>query len=193
MPVGNVACYGAAGSVQPALSAYGDMEMYNGILAGTPTQFFLANVKPQYAGKTLRVKLWDPGDGAGDISVQILKPGPASGSPEAGVTVPQCTWIKTDVNGTVQSTPGSGGSSGTLSGVDGCKLFTTVGSTMRFQDRFVTFQMNIPTTYTCNPNVDPTTNSGSCWWQIKYTTTQSTSDYTTWSADIVGDPVRLLE
>lgn len=194
MPVGDVNCYGVPGSVQPALSAYGDMEMYNGIDSGAPTTFFLANVKKIYAGKTLRIKLWDPGDGAGNISVQILKPGPkVSGVPEQGVPFPSCTWVKRDYQNNVVSSPGSNGSGGTLSGAAGCKLFTTISSDMQFQDRWVEFQMVIPEDYDCDESVDPTTDSGSCWWQIRYTTTQSTSDYTTWFADIIGDPVRLTQ
>ena len=55
-------------TTQPRVSGYGKMEMYNGIPEGTPTEFYLANVTPDYAGKTLQIELFDPGDIGGDSS-----------------------------------------------------------------------------------------------------------------------------
>lgn len=193
MPAPDVTCYGAINSVQPSVSAYGDMDMYNGIAAGTPTKFFLANVKEVYAGKTLNIRLWDPGDGNGDIFVQVLKPGPAAtGTPEAGVPAPSCDWKRTDINGNLASASFKP-NQGTASGANGCMIQTTFGGTSPYNGNWADFLIDIPTNYTCDDTVDPTKDSGSCWWQIKYYTTASTSDYTTWSASIVGDPVRLTQ
>ena len=53
---------------QPALYAYANMGMYNNNTCSPtpctppPATFYLAEVGPQYAGRTLVVDLWDPGD-----------------------------------------------------------------------------------------------------------------------------------
>ena len=55
--------------------AYADMGMYNMNRCSRtgctppPATFYLAEVGPQYAGKTLVIDLWDPGDvQAGDAT-----------------------------------------------------------------------------------------------------------------------------
>ena len=48
----------------------------------------------------------------------------------------------------------------------------------------------IPGTYNCDP-----TTLGGCWFRVQITFTGATSvtDFTTWDANIGGDPVRLIE
>ena len=78
MPAGNVACYGTG--TQPRVSGYGDMEMYNHIGEGTPTEFYLADVTPNFKGHTLVIDLWDPGDGAPYSWVTVMAPSTSSTS-----------------------------------------------------------------------------------------------------------------
>lgn len=198
---GDVDCYGAAGSVQPRLSAYGDMEMYNGINSGQPTQFYLADVSPTYGGKTLEIKLFDPGDGAGSSWVTLRGP---STTDVGGTMIPAsvCEVQYREYGGdtwhNVSLSSGPGGSY-----PDTCTVQTTTGSSNTYQDRWLRFRVTLPTDYgptgsatwtKCDPNTaDPTVNAGSCWWQISYYVGSGTlGDYTTWSAGIINDPVRLV-
>ncbi len=181
----NSACYGAAGVVQPRLSAFNDMSMYNNI-NGSNAEFYLANVTPQYAGKTLAIDLWDPGDSNGDVTINIMGPG----SSTSGSLWSSCQYSRNKIDGSLEAT-------GPLSP---CKLQTTFGgSTSAYNGRWLHFTIPLPADYgatgsstACDPNVaNPVTTGGSCWWQILYEAGGQTHDNTTWSAHIEGDPVRL--
>jgi hypothetical protein len=199
LPVGDVACYGSG--TQPRLSAYGDMEMYNGINSGQPTQFYLADVTPSYGGKTLEIKLFDPGDGAGTSWVTIRGP---SSSTTAGQMVPSSACSVQYRNYGASSWNNvslSNGPDGNYPNT--CTVQTTTGSTNTYQDRWLRFRITLPTDYgptgsanwtNCDPNVaDPVNDPGSCWWQISYyVDSGKLDDYTTWSAGIINDPVRLV-
>ena len=67
--------------------------------------------------------------------------------------------------------------------------------TNAFQNEWLQIKINLPSDYTCNESANPTTTGGSCWWQIKYVVQNGAalSDYTTWTARIEGDPVRLTQ
>jgi hypothetical protein len=65
-----------------------------------------------------------------------------------------------------------------------------VGGAAQFNGAWVTLQIDIPNTYSCTLGV--TTTAG-CWWKIKYIISGQGNDTTTWSADIIGDPVHLVE
>lgn len=184
----NVDCYGT--DPQPRLSGYGDMEMYNGIPAGTPTQFFIANVLPEYAGRTLVIELWDPGDmsggGSGDNSyITVMKPG----STTAGTAQRGCTWR---AYGPPPAIPGT---FTTIGSTSDCQVQSTSNGSNAYNGKWVQFKIALPDDYTCNKNANPVTTGGSCWWQILYNVTGSTrlNDYTTWTARIEGDPVRLTQ
>lgn len=204
MPVGDVACYdGSPTTVQPRVSGYGKMEMYNGIPEGTPTEFYLADVTPDYAGKTLEISLFDPGDMGGSSSnyswITVMAP---SSTSVGGTPVPSssCTanyrayGSSTWYNVSLSSGPGG-------AYANTCTIQTTTQGSNAYQDRWLRIRIPLPTTYgtagtdpwKCDDTVaDPTVTPGSCWWQIKYYTQGgSLSDYTTWTARIVGDPVRL--
>ncbi|HMC09496.1 MAG TPA: hypothetical protein VKL22_09285 [Actinomycetota bacterium] len=46
----------------------------------------------------------------------------------------------------------------------------------------------VPKTYTCNPQV-----ASDCWATMSYTTTTGAlNDTTTWTAEILGNPARLI-
>jgi hypothetical protein len=63
-----------------------------------------------------------------------------------------------------------------------------------FNGQWVTYKVPIPSNYTCNYTcnyIDPL----GCWTKINFQFPNLTSvqDTTTWSAQIQGDPVRLIE
>lgn len=59
---------------------------------------------------------------------------------------------------------------------------------VKFNGAFVALAVPIPTTYNCTLGTLP-----GCWWKIRYIINGQANDTTTWSADIIGDPVHLIE
>ena len=53
-----------------------------------------------------------------------------------------------------------------------------------FHDRMLRIRIDL-TGYVCN--------AGDCWWRINYRSTSAVNDTTTWSVNIIGDPVRLVD
>ncbi len=99
--------------------------------------------------------------------------------------------------------------SGTPSGL--CSLAGSLVSCQagRFNDRTVALQIQIPKDYGCNsgtgtdttPCVDSTNLPEGGWWRIRYTPLQKTwdtgyvemTDQTTWTVQLLGDPVHLVQ
>ena len=81
-----------------------------------------------------------------------------------------CTWTAT--NG--QSEPTLGG----------CSI--DVGS-RRFNAEWLYLSIPIEETYTCDP-----TQTYDCWWKVDISNMSNPTDRTTWTARVVGNPVRLV-
>jgi hypothetical protein len=73
-----------------------------------------------------------------------------------------------------------------------CAINTApAGSAHRFNDEWLRIRIQIPSTYTCTPGLNPETTAGSCWWGIEYAFSAQPYDVTTWKARIEGNPVHL--
>ena len=156
-----------SGGPAPRVYGLGDMAIFVNV-DGTigNTEFHLSEVLEVHAGKTLVVELFDPGDAKGKHSVEIRDP---SG------TAPPCTW-------TAKEDSGSKSESGTASS---CVIDTSKGGGGgKFNNWLVTIRIELPAAYTC---------AADCWWKIFYNYPGETTDTTTWSAHIEGNPVRLVE
>lgn len=162
----------------PQVHGVAEMSIYAN-QPGTQADFYLAQVDPVHAGKTLRVELFDPGEGAS--AIQVLNP---------NGTVEPFTW-STPCN---PPTPPTGGCSGTSGAGDrlvvsgtGTQPSPNLSSNSRYNNRRVTLLVDIP--------ADAVTRyAGKAWWKIRYQTTASAvTDRTTWGATIIGDPVHLVE
>ena len=150
---------------------YGQTRMcvYNAI-SGTSI-FYLAQVEAAHAGKTLEIKLFDPGD----IASTSLR-----------VKVPTATGYS-DATFNFTSTGSSGG--GPTSGNNLTSLTTSTSSTNYYNNQWVTITVAIPTSYVApTPPGEP----GPGWWKIQYVTTGSGQDVTTWEVNIRGNPVHLV-
>jgi hypothetical protein len=147
--------------------AVNDMSIYSKQPSGN-TEFYLAEVPAIHAGKKLKVDLFDPGDvaGNGPVTMTIVPPGGGNIA---------CTY----------TVDGSGG--GSLS--PACAIQTTTsGGTATYNGQSLEFTINLPTTYNCNPS-----NATDCWWKIRANYANQATDRTVWSAQIVGDPVHLVQ
>lgn len=165
--------FGAAGlnavdGSKVTVSALGRLPIYANA-SGADTRFYLARVPPTDAGRTLRITLFDMGEGSKPGTLQILPP------VEFASTFSGCD-ITRDDGATLSVTP----STCTLSNV----------SSSSYNGRLLTIDVPIPTNYTCNQ-----ASVTGCWIKIKasYPSGTDVTDATTWSAAILGNPIRLVE
>lgn len=140
----------------------------NQSVGGTPTNFYLAHITPEYAGQILQLEFFDVADGA-NSDLTIVPPADQTGDPLGA-----CTFIRDDSPPVVIS-PGNC----TITGLNNAQ----------YNGKKVTVSIPIPINYGCA--------AGSrlgCWFKIHLDFNGATPhDVTTWSAKVVGDPVRLVE
>ena len=174
-----------SGGTQPRLYAYGDMSILtNYAVSGSNTRanMYLAEVVQRHAGKTLRIELFDAGDGSnGQFDLSILAP---------DGTVPQCRYNEPDETD--------------LGSLQTCTIRTrndgTSTSNNLYNDQWLTIEIPISSSYTCNASGATPYNPGpgvttACWWRLSYLfggTNPTPTDRTTWRADVLGDPVQLI-
>jgi len=131
--------------------------------------FFLSEIGPEHAGKQMQVTLFDPGEGGNTI--QILDP--------AGSVV-NFSYVTRD--GLY-----SGGPLSQLD-VSGCTGQPQIGTgragSCKFNERYVVLLINIPSNYA-------TLFPGQKWWKIKYNFNANVQDRSSWSVQVLGDPVHL--
>lgn len=151
----------------PAPKVYGLLDMSIHVnFTSNQAEPYLAEVRPEHAGKTLEIDIWDLGDAPGSQTDAWITFYDSSGSR------PDCSWTSTN------------GESAT--GVSNCRI--DIGA-QRFNAEWIYVQIPIPSSYTCNP-------SGplpACWWKIQINSKLQPTDRTTWTARITGDPVRLID
>ena len=142
--------------------------------AGSPS-FYLARVLPAGGGHTLQLNFFDIGDvSSGNTNFQLVPPGDmtVNGVPGSGTT--SCTFSRDD-NASIGNNANC-----SISGINGT-----------FNGRLVTVLIPIPANYSCNVS-DPL----GCWWHINMSYTGNgvqPLDTTTWSANILGEPVHLTK
>ncbi|MFN2607208.1 MAG: pilus assembly protein TadG-related protein [Acidimicrobiales bacterium] len=143
--------------------------------SGSTASFYLAQVDPLNAGKTMQVSLFDAGEGAQKIEVLDPNGNPATFSWSTPCNPP---------------TPPAGACSGanvtslSVSGT-GPQPYGGLQSTSKYNDRKLTLDIKLPPNYA-------TVYAGKVWWKVRYTVGSSPTDRTTWSVNVVGDPVHLV-
>ena len=163
----------SAGATQPSVYALN----FLGIFADSgdvDTTFTFAEIVENHAGKTLRMRLFDAGDGSGsNFSLVPLDP---TGNPVA-----TCQYRHYEADEDADAQPWNSSDSGSQ-----CQVDTRVSGTSLYNDHWLDIDIEIPLSYTC---------AGNCWWSVEYILSAGASFFerTTWSVEIVGDPVRLLE
>jgi hypothetical protein len=181
------AFYSSASGGTPRVYGIGAMEAYIRLPGGQQSEFYLAQIDAANAGKTVVIDLWDPGDtGALSASLQILQPTASSYSP--------VSFDYSAVLGTSHS--GASSSCGGLSGTAVTSVITNTGGSSRFNGCWLTIEIALPNTYTAPHPSSDTLTAESGWWKIRYTMGGSTSnfstDLTTWKVGIRGSPVHLV-
>ncbi len=151
----------------------GAMQMYTPLLSGQSSVFYLAQIDAQAgAGKTIEIKLWDPGDtGQLSATLRILQPTATGWS-----AVPNLNWTARRV--TSQGSNCVGGS--------GSGIVTNTGGNSLYNGCWLTIDIPVPTTYSAPQDG---------WWKIEYIMgggSGNSTDETTWEVDIRGNPVHLI-
>jgi hypothetical protein len=174
------AIFASASGGNPKVYGLGAMQMITPLSSSGGSTFsdlYLAQVPAAHAGKTLEISLWDPGD-TGPLSANLQVEIPTAG----GWTPVAMNW--TAVTGTADSNaapcnsyaPGSGNS-----------IVTNVGGGAGgvYNGCWLTIDVTIPSTYTAPQ---------SGWWKMRYNMSGNgtSSDVTTWTAKIRGNPVHLV-
>ena len=153
----------------PRVYAVNDLPLYASL--ALTTDFYMAEIDPRHAGKTLQVTLFDVGEGAN--GVEILDP---NGNPAT------FTW-ETECSPPI--VPPSGGCSGSGTYLDVSGTGAQPGgrrmSASKYNDRSIVISIQIPDDYPYAGN----------WWKVRYHASASMTDRTTWSVRVLGDPVRL--
>ncbi|TMD60327.1 MAG: hypothetical protein E6I87_06905 [Chloroflexi bacterium] len=152
---------------------YGQSRMCAYVNFGTsPAVFYLAQVDAVHAGKTLEIRLFDPGDVA-NTTLRIKQP---------------TTTGYANATFTFTATGSSGGAP--VSGGPQTSLQTSNSTTTFYNNQWVTFTVQLPATYDA-PTPSGETEPG--WWKIEYTVgATGTQDITTWEVNIRGNPVHLV-
>jgi hypothetical protein len=150
-----------------------------GIYANSPaanTTFYLARVLPGAQGRTLVLSFFDVGDADDAGALTVLPPTESNQDGQfAG-----CTYTAPPGNST-------GPPWGAFQATDsGCKL--TNVSKANYNGQWVQVRIPIPSTYTCD-YTDPL----GCWLKVNFAFPTGVSDTTTWTAQLTGDPVRLIQ
>jgi Flp pilus assembly protein TadG len=159
----------SAGLGTPQVYGTERMAMYNNINAGTAL-FYLAQIDKVHAGKTMEIRLFDPGDVGGDATLRIKKPS-ALGYSDA-------TFSYVADNG--------------RTGTNVTSIQTASGGTNLYQNSWITISVPLPVTYGIGDTLIPPGETQAGWWKIQYAITASGNDTTTWEVNIRGNPVHLV-
>jgi hypothetical protein len=158
----------------PQVHGVSDISIFaNG--ASTTADFYLAQIDPVHAGKTMRVTLFDAGEGANTLRVIDPNGNPATFSWSTPCSPP---------------TPATGGCSGTGTSLNvsgtGTQPYTGLNSNSKYNDRYMVLDITLPANYTGLYGTKT-------WWKVRYAAGSNPTDRTTWSVNIVGDPVHLVK
>jgi hypothetical protein len=174
------AVYASATGGTPKVYGLGAMQMFTPLSASggsTFSEFYLAQIDAVHAGKTMEIKLWDPGD-TNPLSANLQIEIPTA----SGWSATPFSWTATvGTPGTPSSLPSAcnGTSGSNVSSV------TTSNPASQFNGCWLTIDVVIPIGYTAEQNG---------WWKIKYNMSGSgtSNDVTTWKVQIKGNPVHLI-
>jgi Flp pilus assembly protein TadG len=172
-----------APTTYPKVYGLGAMQAFTPLSAAgstTTSEFYLAQIDAVHKGKTLEIRLWDPGDTSPlAASLEILIPNSAAPGGYQAATV-SYSGIKGTTNSGANSACNTNSSSSTTS------IQTSTGASLGlFNGCWLTIDAVIPSWYV---------GDSQGWWKIRYTMSGNgtSNDVTTWTADIRGNPVHLV-
>ena len=160
----------------PKVAGIDAISIFGNLQNGTTASFYLTSVDPVYAGKTMDLQLFDPGEGA--LTMQVLDPN----------DLPvQFTWDTPCTSPPAAATGGCSGGPTSVLDVSGNGTQPVPGeyNGYKFNNRMVNVHITLPSSFVAY--------NGKTWWRIAYTFNAAPNDRTTWSASISGNPVHLIQ
>ena len=165
-----------------SLGAWNDMSWYTPIATQT-FKLPLFQLPPYYAGKTVTVDIYDPGDiaGAGNVYIDIIDPVTnAIATSATGVRIYDLGVQRSNV-GTLISAPGN----------TQATVLATSNNTVYYNGHWLHFE--VPVSPTWNPGNNP----ANWWWSLQYRTNLSPGtvaiDTVTVAVGLKGNPAHLLQ
>ena len=165
-----------------SLGAWNDMSWYTPIATQT-FKLPLFQLPPYYAGKTVTVDIWDPGDisGAGNVYIDIIDPVTnAIATSPTGVKIYDL-GVQRSNTGTLISAPGN----------TQATVLATSNNTVYYNGHWLHFE--IPVASTWNPGNNP----ANWWWSLQYRTNLANGsvaiDTVTVAVGMKGNPAHLLQ
>jgi Flp pilus assembly protein TadG len=163
---------GGTDNTSVSVSGYNSMAIFANA-DGAASTFHLIRVLPGAAGNFISFSFFDVGDATGNGTITVKTP--------------------TDATGTIKSTPfpggcaAKGGAAGTGTTSSNCQV--TIASTYN-NGQIETMTIPVPSDYSCN-----FASFGGCWYQVtvSFGAGNPVHDVTTWDAQVIGDPVRLIQ
>jgi hypothetical protein len=181
----NFAIWSTADGGTPRVYGLGAMVAYVRLPSGRATEFYLAQIDEEHAGKTMAISLWDPGDtGSLNASLEILGPFDDDYRPVQFryTAEPNSSAATSDCDDRADD--------------DAMAVITNSGGNSRFNGCWLNIEIDLDPEYDApNPTSDTVTDEGG-WWKIRYTMGGSTGSYstdlTTWQVELRGNPVHLV-
>ena len=182
------AIWSTASDGTPRVYGLGAMEAYVRLPGGTASEFYLAQIEAEHAGKTMVISLWDPGDTYPlEATLRILQPGAEE-------------YEETEFNYSARQVSGAASDCADNTGLNVTSVMTRSGGTSGtsfFNGCWLDIEITLPNTYSApHPSSDLVTSEGG-WWKIEYTMSGSTNsfstDLTTWQVELRGSPVHLVQ
>lgn len=160
----------ANGGVTTRVHGTKRMAMYNNLNGGA-SLFYLAQIDAVHAGKTVEIRLFDPGDVGGDAVLRLKRP---------------------TTTGYVDATFSYAADNG-RSGTNVTSIQTATGGTNHYNNSWITITVPLPNTYgLVGDTLLPPGETQRGWWKVEYTISASGNDTTTWEVSIRGNPVHLV-
>jgi len=186
------------GGVNPCagctMSALDDMSIFTPIsISGSGSfQVPIFQLTSDYAGQTISVDVWDPGDvgGTGNVYLGFIDPTTNALVVEPAGGPPAVVW---DLFGQ-RSNYGTGAATqvGSYANPAPVEQQVVIAGANQYNAQWVHFDLPIPSTY--NP-VNCAVTPANCWWKLQYRATGSVTaaDTITITLNLKGNPAHLLQ
>jgi hypothetical protein len=171
----------------PRVYGLGAMEAFTPLQGGASAQFYLAEIEPVHEGKSLEIRLWDPGDtGALSADLRVLYPsGGVYNNADLDFAAQALASGATNCNGRTDDTVGPPGPLDPF-------ITTNTGGSSQYNGCWLTIVIVIPNGY----DGDAPGTLDDNWWKIQYdmggSASENAFDLTTWQVTLRGNPVHLV-
>jgi hypothetical protein len=184
-------CGGSVCAAAPRVYGLGAMEAFTPLPGGGAAQFYLAEIEPIHAGKSLEIRLWDPGD-TGSLAADLRIKYPSQGSYHNADMDFVANAVASGAAACNGRTDDTVGPPGPLDDV----ITTNTGGSSQYNGCWLTIVVVIPDDYDGDADGAGPPSLDQDWWKIEYTmggaSTDNAFDLTTWQVTLRGNPVHLV-